>query len=109
MHGEVDSERTVYATHDAFEVRSDCVIQGHAKFIRLYDAESGKVVARRLFDLKQDLNETESVPCDLDKWQPLIRASAESREPRYDPILDDDLLPEETREQLEALGYFRGA
>jgi arylsulfatase A-like enzyme len=105
VHGDkvAVSDRPIYARHSAFGYWNDAVVLGQKKYIRFFDVRSGEVTVRRVFDLKNDPDETKSLDVNQAVIDRMFVEPAGIHGFAFDNRYEE--LEAEALEQLRALGY----
>jgi arylsulfatase A-like enzyme len=101
------AERPIYARHSAFGNANDGLVRGGLKFVRFFDAATGRVVARRVFDVVKDPRETRSVNGAFPDADAELEALSGGGGIAYAGVFRD--VDPGVEERLRALGYLGGA
>lgn len=96
-------DRPLYAKVSAFGSLSDGIVLEDRKYIRFYDPESGKLKARRVFDLAGDPRETEAISDQFGEAEAILARAAGEHGVAFPAEYES--LPEELEDQLKSLGY----
>jgi arylsulfatase A-like enzyme len=99
-------ERPIYARHSAFGDANDGLVRGDLKFVRFFDVATGRVVARRVFDVAKDPRETRSLDGDFPEAEAELEAVSGSGGIAYRGVFRD--VDPGIEESLRALGYLGG-
>ncbi len=98
-------DRPIYSRHSAFGDHNDGVVIGTQKFVRFFDIETGEVVMRRVFDLRGDPRELESVSDEFGEAKTAVKEASSAAGTVYEAIFRD--VSPEVESRMRELGYLR--
>ena len=103
---ELADDRPIYGRHSAFGTLTDGLVHEGRKYLRYFDATTGDLVRREVFDLAADPREAVPVGDEFEPVRELIRIEAGTRGVVFEKRFAD--VPADVQEKLRALGYLGG-
>jgi len=98
-------DRPVYAKVSAFQRRADCLVSSGRKYVRFFDPESEREIARHVFEPARDPRETNSLGSEFGNVDAVLQRLAGTHGRVYPARFDD--VRSDIRERLRALGYLQ--
>lgn len=100
------ADRAIYARMSAWNNRpNDCVVTEGRKYMRFFDRKDRKLAAKRVFDLRDDPDETHSVSDSFGARARLVNGLSGDHGLSFPAAFRE--LDAETEKQLRELGYLK--